>query len=78
MEFASNRTTVTPATANGLAPIYYGTGEYLQANLRVNYAITDGIEIGAGVRNLLDDGYVLTDGFPEPGRRFFLTATLRN
>ena len=24
------------------------------------------------------DLYILADGFPEPGRRFFLTARLRN
>ncbi|WP_442947322.1 hypothetical protein, partial [Novosphingobium sp.] len=43
------------------------------ANLTVNYALREGIEVSAGVRNLFDDYYVLADGFPEPGRSFFLS-----
>ena len=32
---------------------------------------------GEGDRNAFDQLYFLADGFPEPGRRFFLTARLR-
>jgi len=51
---------------------------YVQANLRVDYDLTDRITIGAGVRNAFDDLYSLTDGFPERGRSFFLSARLRS
>jgi len=36
--------------------------------------LRDGIEIGVGARNLFDDDYILTDGFPEPGRSFSVRA----
>jgi len=72
VEIASSRWTVNTAGTN-----YYRTGSYVQASLRVDYDILETVTIGAGVRNAFDDLYVLTDGFPEPGRRFFLRARAR-
>lgn len=77
LEFASGRTTVTPASANGLAPVYYDTEGYVTAGLRIDYDITDQFTIGIGGRNLFDKGYTLTDGFPEPGRSFFASLRAR-
>jgi iron complex outermembrane receptor protein len=77
LEFASNRTTVTPASANGLAPVYYDTGAHVSAGLRIDYRITPWVTLGVGGRNLFDEDYVLTDGFPEPGRSLFLSMTAR-
>ena len=77
LEFASGRTTVTPASANGLAPVYYQTKGYVTAALRIDYDVTDQITIGVGGRNLFDRNYALTDGFPEPGRSFFLGVRAR-
>jgi iron complex outermembrane receptor protein len=77
VEIASSRVTVTPATANGGVPNYYRTGDYIRADLRLSYAVTDNIELSAGARNLFDEYYVLTDGFPEPGRSYFLSARAR-
>ena len=72
-EFASDRW-----TTNSAGTSYFGTGAYALANLRLDYDVTDRLTLGAGVRNAFDDLYFLTDGFPEPGRRFFLTARLRS
>ncbi|TCU58891.1 iron complex outermembrane receptor protein [Novosphingobium sp. PhB57] len=67
-DIASDRWTVNTAGTR-----YYRTGAYFQANISVNYEVYRGVVIGAGARNLFDDYYVLTDGFPEPGRSFFLS-----
>lgn len=72
LEIASDRWTVDRTGA------YYRTGSYVQASLRVDYELIDGVVLGAGVRNAFDDNYLLTDGFPEAGRRFFVTLRARN
>ncbi|MEZ5734232.1 MAG: TonB-dependent receptor [Novosphingobium sp.] len=72
VEIASDRWTVT---TDGSA--YYRTGSYAQADLRVDYDLLEYVTLGAGVRNLFDDAYQLTDGFPEAGRRFFVSARSR-
>ncbi len=74
LEWAGKRTTVTPATANADVPVYYKTGSYVRADLQLSYAVMPGIELGAGARNLFDEYYVLTDGFPEAGRSYFLSV----
>jgi iron complex outermembrane receptor protein len=68
-DFASNRTTLTTTSP----PIYYQTGRYVEANLRADYTLLPGVEVGVGARNLFDDNHSFTDGFPEPGRSFFAT-----
>ena len=72
LEIASDRWTVSPTGTT-----YYRTGSYVQGSLRADYEVLDGVVVGAGVRNAFDDNYTLTDGFPEPGRSFFLSARSR-
>lgn len=72
-DIASNRWTVTD-----VAPIvYYRTGAYVNAALRVDYEVFPGIALGLGGRNLFDDNYQLVDGYPEPGRSFFASIRAR-
>lgn len=56
---------------------YFRTGSYAQVNLRVDYELIDGIELGVGARNLFDDNYQLAEGFPEQGRSFFASLRAR-
>jgi iron complex outermembrane receptor protein len=78
VDVASNRTTLD--TYNVAAPSvtrYYRTGSYAVANIRVDFEIVDGVQLGVGARNLFDDYYVLTDGFPEQGSSFFASLRAR-
>lgn len=44
------------------------------ANLNVHYEFNDQMSFTAGVRNIFDRNYELADGFPEPGRTFYLNS----
>ncbi len=77
VDLASDRWTLFTATPATQPVRYYRTGAYVNAGLRVDYALTDKIEIGVGGRNLFDDYYTLTDGFPEPGRALFASIRAR-
>jgi len=77
IEVASTRTTITPATATSLAPVYYQTGSYANGAIRIDYEIVPQVMLGVGARNLFDQNVILTDGFPEPGRSFFISMRAR-
>ncbi|NWK96351.1 TonB-dependent receptor [Sphingobium lactosutens] len=77
VDLASNRWTLFTATPASAPQRYYRTGAYVNAGLRVDYALTEHVDIGVGGRNLFDDYYTLTDGFPEPGRTLFASIRAR-
>lgn len=56
---------------------YFRTGNYVQANLRIDYELIDGIDLGIGARNMFDDNFQLAEGFPEQGRSFFASVRAR-
>lgn len=72
VDIASDRWTVNTAGTR-----YYRTGSYVLANLRIDYEVLDNVDVGVGARNLFDDNYTLTDGFPEPGRSLFASIRAR-
>lgn len=43
-------------------------------NLNVEYQFTKNVSASIGARNLLDKNYELADGYPEPGRTYYLTT----
>ncbi|QGM94018.1 TonB-dependent receptor [Methylocystis rosea] len=53
---------------------YYRTGAYCLTNFNADYTPGDNIKFSAGVRNAFDDYYVLADGYPSPGRTFYLAS----
>lgn len=77
VEVASSRWTLFTATPTTQPARYVRTGSYVSAAIRIEYSISDKIDIGIGARNILDEEYSLTDGFPEPGRTLFATVRAR-
>ena len=53
----------------------YGTvaSEYSLINLKAHAKILKYISFEGGINNLLDKNYALAEGFPEPGRNYYLT-----
>lgn len=72
LELASNRWTVT---TNGAT--YYKTGAFGLLGVSFNWHFADGLDLNFGARNLMDSGYELTAGFPEPGRSVFAQLRFR-
>jgi iron complex outermembrane receptor protein len=50
---------------------YIRTGAYTLVNAQAQYEIVENSELAAGVRNLLDDSYELSWGFPQAGRSYY-------
>ncbi|TNE38121.1 MAG: TonB-dependent receptor [Sphingomonadales bacterium] len=71
VDIASDRWVSTPTGA------YYRTGDYVLANLRIDYTVLPGIDVGVGGRNLFDTEYSTADGYPEQGRTLFVSLRAR-
>jgi iron complex outermembrane receptor protein len=52
-------------------------GSYSLMNLTATYTLPHGFSVGAGVNNLFDRNYQLTEGYPEEGRNAFVNLTYR-
>ena len=52
----------------------YGTiaGEYLLLNTRASVKLWRYFSLEGGVNNILDKNYATTEGYPEPGRNYFV------
>jgi iron complex outermembrane receptor protein len=73
LSLASNRWTVTTSGT----PRYYKTGASGLVGMAADYRFLGNFDINAGVKNLFDTKYFLTDGFPEMGRTFFVELRYR-
>ncbi len=58
----------------------YGTKapEYVLLNSIISYRVWKYISVEAGINNIFDKNYMLTEGYPEEGRNFFLTMRFFN
>ncbi|HMN37726.1 MAG TPA: TonB-dependent receptor [Hyphomicrobium sp.] len=72
VEFASERWTVT---ADG--SLYYKTGAFGLLNFQTEYEFTENTSLMLTARNILDENYILTDGYPEAGRTFYVNMRAR-
>lgn len=70
LELASNRWSVVSGTS-GLTADYTKTGSYALVNLNVEYRLAENWTTSIAGRNLTDEYYELSDGFPDPGRQFY-------
>lgn len=68
-----------PAIGSGDAanPAYTRMGGYALANLDMNWNVTEAASVNFGIRNLFDRDIEVVEGFPEPGRSFYLMSELR-
>lgn len=69
VEFANDRWT---SGRSGDDFYYYQTGTFVLANIQAEYDFDDKTSLMVAARNLLDEDYQLTDGYPEAGRTFFV------
>jgi iron complex outermembrane receptor protein len=53
---------------------YTLTGAYTMFNVQVDYRVTNGLQLAAGVKNILDQNYELAWGLPQPGRSYYVKA----
>lgn len=45
-------------------------------NASITFRFTDSFSLNSGINNLLDRNYLYEEGYPEPGRNFFISAFL--
>jgi len=73
IDWSSDRWTVTSSSPAR----YYQTGGSLLLNLAADWAVSDHVSLRVGGKNLTDELYELTDGFPQEGRNAYVALRLR-
>jgi iron complex outermembrane receptor protein len=63
---------------SGNANVFLKTGSFFLVNIEADYAITQNLDFQVGARNLFDQNYAETLGFPSEGRNFFINLRYRN
>jgi iron complex outermembrane receptor protein len=63
---------------SGNANSFLKTGSFVLVNLEADYGFTDKLDVQIGARNLLDENYQLTAGFPSDCRGFFINLRYRS
>lgn len=74
--------TITPSvelssyrwSSNRFEDEFTRVGGFGLMNVNVEYNLNDNTTFGGGVRNIFDRNYELADGYPEPGRTFYVNA----
>jgi iron complex outermembrane receptor protein len=73
LELADDRwSDVNPAPAFP----YVRTGAYALLDVDATYALGRGVDVSLGLKNLLDDHYELSWGYPQPGRAFYVKTSM--
>ena len=70
IEYADQRWSTPADGSSG----YVETGDYTLVNLKIGYQLAKNWDLSVTGRNLLDKNYALSDGYPEEGRSFLVTA----
>lgn len=73
IEYADQRQSERADMSSG----YVETGDYTLINLKIGYQLTPQWDLSVAGRNLLDKNYALTEGYPDEGRNFLMTARYR-
>ena len=73
VEIASSRW--SDVSTNPVQPFPYTlTGSYTMLNVQADYKVANGLELAAGIKNILDQNFELAWGLPQPGRNYFVKA----
>jgi iron complex outermembrane recepter protein len=62
------------STSDGI----YTAGSFVVYNMKMSVNLSRLFAMDAGVQNLFDENYSLTEGYPEPGRTYYATLRLHN
>jgi iron complex outermembrane receptor protein len=73
LELADDRwSDVNPAPAFP----YVKTGAYVLLDVDATYALGRGVDVSFGLKNVLDEHYELSWGYPQPGRAFYVKTSV--